>query len=358
MNRPEWLLDSGGDHERYWFRTPMGLEAEAAAEIGAVLPVERSVQTHRNVFVRLKAGADLDHRELVRKIRLVDDVYAFWGGCRGMDRSKDSVQSIIPFLEAVLDRNLAGDHSGGYIRPTVSFVGKRNFNRFYVEEIIGRQITRHSGLQVLNNENKDGKVDGELRLRCHIEDDTAFFGLGLWDTPLHRRPWRNIRYDGQLHTTVAAAMARALAPPPGSHILDPFCGSGTILIESALRHPECTHEGWDISEEALSIALKSSEQAGVNIELHSENSLRQLPEKTGYYLLSNPPWDEKHQISEGNIAGFVAGLEQWLRHSSVSVLLLPTELRELLEEKLERKSERIATTRIRGKLAEIIRFRY
>jgi 23S rRNA G2445 N2-methylase RlmL len=190
-----------------------------------------------------------------------------------------------------------------------------------------------------------------------MEGNAAYFGLGLQDTPLHRRPWRSLRYTGQLHTTVAAAMARVLDPPSNALIIDPFCGSGTLLAESAIMHPACRHEGWDIKEEALTIARQSAEQAGVQPAFRLRDSLQQSPPGKEYYLLSNPPWDEKHQISDGNIRRFISALDNWTQRSAVSVLLLPEELVLLLEEETGKPLERIATTRVRGKLAEIVKYK-
>lgn len=358
MNKRAWLNIASTDTNRirYWFRAPMGLEKLLKEEITGLLPIADALHTHRNVFIQLEEGTRSDHTQLAQKVRLADDVYSYWGSCRGIDRSKDSVQQIIPFLSKVLKNALADCGTANRIRPTVSFVGKRNFNRFFVEEIIRRQILEHTQLAVLNNENKEGKVDGELRLRCHIENDMAYFGLGLRDTPMHRRAWRNLRYTGQLHTPVAAAMARALTPPRGSQIVDPFCGSGTILIESAIISPGCIHEGWDISEEALDIARQSAKQAATKAIFKMKNSLQSEAQKENYYLLSNPPWDEKHQVSDGEMNVFIAGLVDLLRKSTAAVLLLPEALVVLLEHKLGMACERIATTRIRGKLAVIVRY--
>lgn len=358
MKKPDWLLNEldQENNGRFWFRTPMGLESLATEEISEQLSLKEAIQTHRNVFVQLASGTSQDFYETACRLRMVDDAYDYWGACEGIDRTKDSVGHIDAFLVTVLQKRLLTFGADHAIRPTVSFVGKRNFNRFFVETKISWLIQKYTALKTLSNENQDGKVTGELRLRCHIEDDRAYFGLGLKDTPLHRRPWRGLRYTGQLHTTVAAAMAHLLNASSGSHIMDPFCGSGTILIESAAVHPACTHEGWDVNVEALDIARQSAEQAGAEITFRSMDSLRQPSEKSGYYLLSNPPWDEKHQISGGNLQGFVLALKSWLEKSTVSVLLLPEELVLLLEEQLGQPCERIATTRIRGKLAEIVRY--
>ena len=88
----------------------------------------------------------------------------------------------------------------------------------------------------------------------HVEDDQCFFGIGLQDKPLHRRTWRSDSYTAQLHPPIAAAMAMLAGPWLGVRIIDPFCGSGTILVESALRDEYIAHVGFDIDPSAIAIA--------------------------------------------------------------------------------------------------------
>ena len=52
---------------------------------------------------------------------------------------------------------------------------------------------------------------------------------------LHRRGWRTDVARAPLRETLAAAMVRASAWRPGEALVDPLCGSGTIVIEAALQ---------------------------------------------------------------------------------------------------------------------------
>lgn len=353
----DWLqvAATSADSRRLWLRTPVGLEQLAAGELAKKLPLADQFCSHRNVFVRLQAGADGDISETTAAIRLADDVYDYWGYCRGLDRSKASVEAINAFLLPVLEYLKSSFDGLRYLRPTVSFVGKRNFNRFLVEEKIAECIRTVTSLHTLSNERKEAWMAGELRLRCHIEEDRAYFGLGFRDYPLHRRPWRNIRYDGQLHTPVAAAMAYLLAPPDQSLVVDPFCGSGTILIESGLQFPNSQLQGWDLNEAAIAIAGQSAAAAGISLELKEADSLSTVPPASDYYLISNPPWDEKHQIGAGRREKFISGLAAWLHGCTKAVLLLPEDWLSGLESISGLSLKRVAQTRIRGKLAWIIR---
>jgi len=63
------------------------------------------------------------------------------------------------------------------------------------------------------------------------------FSLGIdttGDSSLHKRPWRVYDHPAHLKASIANALIE-LAKPDGGSFMDPFCGSGTIPIELALR---------------------------------------------------------------------------------------------------------------------------
>lgn len=363
MEIPDWLQTRTDLSEayhagnRYWFRTPVGLEHELAAEIRSIFPVKDLFVSHRNVVADIKIPTPDSISEKLDQIRTADDVYRWWGYCAGIDRTKASVESIVEFLEASLPDILPeAARRDGAVRITVSFVGKRNFNRFFVEEKVNTVFARRTALRPQRNEQGDPKVDGEFRLRVHIEEDVAFLGLAITDTPLHRRTWRNLRYTGQLHTPVAGAMARILAAGPDALIIDPFCGSGTILIESALSNPRAHFRGYDLSAEAIEIARKSAAAAGVNVDFRQGDSFKKNFGEEKYHLISNPPWDEKHQITASDQHRFGQRLGEMVLASQSAILLLPEELVTAIEKKNGIAFQLIAQTRIRGKLAQIVQY--
>jgi DNA modification methylase len=59
-------------------------------------------------------------------------------------------------------------------------------------------------------------------------------------------------YPARLHPNTARALVRALALPPGATLLDPFCGSGTVLVEALAQGLHA--EGRDLSPLAVALA--------------------------------------------------------------------------------------------------------
>jgi 23S rRNA (guanine2445-N2)-methyltransferase / 23S rRNA (guanine2069-N7)-methyltransferase len=78
----------------------------------------------------------------------------------------------------------------------------------------------------------------DLRLNLRLKKDRATLSLDLSGSPLHRRGWREEQGEAPLKENLAAAiLLRARWPEiyaQGGSLLDPMCGSGTLLIEGAL----------------------------------------------------------------------------------------------------------------------------
>jgi 23S rRNA (guanine2445-N2)-methyltransferase / 23S rRNA (guanine2069-N7)-methyltransferase len=77
----------------------------------------------------------------------------------------------------------------------------------------------------------------DVRLNLRLKRDRATLSLDLSGAPLHRRGWRELQGEAPLKENLAAAiLLRARWPETyaaGGALLDPMCGSGTLLIEGA-----------------------------------------------------------------------------------------------------------------------------
>ena len=78
----------------------------------------------------------------------------------------------------------------------------------------------------------------DLRLNFALRKGRGFLSVDLGGGALHRRGWRQSQGDAPLKENLAAAMlVRGQWPrihAEGGALLDPMCGSGTLLIEGAL----------------------------------------------------------------------------------------------------------------------------
>ncbi|MCX7692466.1 THUMP domain-containing protein [Tepidimonas taiwanensis] len=191
----------------------------------------------------------------------------------------------------------------------------------------------------------------DVRLYVHLTAETLTLALDTSGEPLFKRGWRIDKGDAPLKETLAAAVIAATgwtgvdadgAPVP---LVDPCCGSGTLVIEAAqiaLRHAPgrqrrfaferlLPHDparwaalrdaaraaerpwpagaaaiayGSDVSFRMVDFARRNAERAGVGaaVAFRGGDALQRLPptDRPGILLL-NPPYGER--IEAAGVAG-------------------------------------------------------
>lgn len=78
------------------------------------------------------------------------------------------------------------------------------------------------------------KEDPELRVVVHLAGERCRVAVDTTGDSLHLRGWRRYQGRAPLAETLAAALVRLSGWDRRAPLLDPFCGSGTILVEAAL----------------------------------------------------------------------------------------------------------------------------
>lgn len=115
----------------------------------------------------------------------------------------------------------------------------------------------------------------DLRLNLVVRKGRAVLSVDLGGGPLHRRGWRRQQGEAPLKETLAAAMLLRGDWPrlyrDGGALLDPMCGSGTLVIEGALmaadvapglqRHGDTLPTRWPGFDAAAWQALRGEARA-------------------------------------------------------------------------------------------------
>jgi tRNA G10 N-methylase Trm11 len=145
-------------------------------------------------------------------------------------------------------------------------------------------------------------------------------GLRASDARMRQHDGRDVERSGALRPTVAAAMVRLAGKPDGT-LLDPCCGSGTILAEGA-------EVGWhargiDIDPDAVRIARKNA--PGVEV---TEGDVRHLPcdDDSVRACVSNLPFGKQYTVQQDMTAWLRAALTELARVTRTGgrvVLLAP-----------------------------------
>lgn len=170
-------------------------------------------------------------------------------------------------------------------------------------------------------------------IKVSILKDDVTVAIDTSGTGLHKRGYREKGNEAPLKETLAAGLLLVSKWQAKYHLIDPFCGSGTIPIEAAMiamdiapglnrsfdaekwpfinptlwkeerkeayeriKHDsEAKIEGYDIDRRAIGIARKNAELAGVSDIVHFQvRDINAFSTKDQYgYIICNPPYGER-----------------------------------------------------------------
>lgn len=179
------------------------------------------------------------------------------------------------------------------------------------------------------------KEDGaSFPVRIFLLKDEVTVALDTTGDPLHKRGYRTWTSKAPISETLAAALIM-LTPWRADRILvDPFCGSGTFLIEAAMMAASiapgmnrsftaeawthlipkqmwydvveeaeemvdtdisCDLQGYDIDPDMIRIARANAKQAGVDHLIHfQQRDVADLKHSKKYgFIITNPPYGER-----------------------------------------------------------------
>lgn len=176
--------------------------------------------------------------------------------------------------------------------------------------------------------------DPDVRINVHLVKNHCTVSLDASGAPLDRRGYRLDRTEAPLRETLAAAVVELTGWDGTVPLVDPMCGSGTIVIEAAMKAaniaPGLSREefgfqrwpgfdrplwnrlvtearrqvrdtlpalirGSDLSFKAVEIARKNAERAGIShLVSFNKYDVRNLPlpDPPGV-LICNPPYGER-----------------------------------------------------------------
>lgn len=177
-------------------------------------------------------------------------------------------------------------------------------------------------------------VRPDARVHVFLDETTATIYLDTSGESLFKRGWRFDKGEAPLRENLAAGLLALAGWQPTIPLFDPFCGSGTILIEAAwislnippginrpfaferlrnhdsrrwqemldqanqhikpaLQAPIC---GIDIDPQAIDSARRNAERAGLDpscIDFAVGDAVNELPPTTPGMIVTNPPYGER-----------------------------------------------------------------
>ena len=203
---------------------PLGVEGRLLAEVGEAYYTDgKGRKRELSISTYLNERSRLLHRVIVE---IASE--RFEG--IGEEEPENALKRIEDFVkELPVER---------YVKVSESFA-VRSFRKGE-HKITSLDVSRTVGKAIFESLERFGRPKVNLDhpaviFRAELIGEIFFLGIDTTgDSSLHKRPWRVYDHPAHLKASIANALIE-LANPDGGPFIDPFCGSGTIPIELALR---------------------------------------------------------------------------------------------------------------------------
>jgi tRNA G10 N-methylase Trm11 len=142
---------------------------------------------------------------------------------------------------------------------------------------------------------KNSPSSYEVEVRIIERNNLCNVFIKLYSFSDDRFDYRKNEIATSINPVTAAIVMKSIEKwlKPKANIIDPFCGTGTMLIERAKLDEVGTLTGVDIYRTAISAATINSKLAKVNIDLIAEDILEYSTSELFDELITNMPFDNK-----------------------------------------------------------------
>ncbi len=208
--------------ERYFAPCPRGLEGALATELGTLAAGDIAPTDGGVAFT---GPIDLAYRANLES-RLASRVLWCVGG--GAYRDERDIYALALELDWPrwfrADRTLRVD-----VAATRSPLKSLEFTTLRIKDAVcDRHRAKHGKRPSVSKDRPD------VRVHAYLTTDRVTFYLDTSGAPLFKRGYRRETAEAPLRENLAAGLLRLADWQPDAPLLDPMCGSGTIVVEAAL----------------------------------------------------------------------------------------------------------------------------
>ncbi|MCM2557103.1 THUMP domain-containing protein [Alcaligenes faecalis] len=211
-------------------------------------------------------------------------------------------------------------------------------------------------------------VRPDAKVHLFLDETSATFYLDTSGESLFKRGWRHDKGDAPLRENLAAGLLALSGWDPSKPLIDPFCGSGTILIEAAwmalgappgiwrpfhFERLRCHDQrlwrdikdearsmiaprldtpliGYDINPTVLDAARSNLERSHLTLEtirFEQGDALKIRPETEAGWIVTNPPYGERLEHQDEDFwPNWASNLKQNFANWSVNMISSDLEL--------------------------------
>ncbi len=245
----------------FYVMTMPGIETLAFSELRSQTPDAELVKFARGIALFRTATRPQDLLDL----RTVEDVFFTLAHIKGLGHGPDALRvlhsaTLNSDIEEALTmwRRIHGGAPPKTWRVISQMAGTYDFRRIDAGQAVIDALRKRLPHKMYHVED-----DADAEFWLWLSGSEALIGLRLSDATMRHRSYKREHLPASLRPTVAATMCWLSQMTPDDVVLDPLCGAGTIPIERALMSPFEEIIGGDIRHEAVAMARRNAETAGV-----------------------------------------------------------------------------------------------
>lgn len=296
----------------FYVMTMPGLETLAFSEVRAQIPDAELVKFARGIAL-FRTGAT---PEQLLELRTVEDVFFALAHVKGLGHGPDALRVL---HSATLNADISSALKtwrrahGGASPETWRVVSQKTGSHDFRRVDAGRAIT--NALQrALPRALRQVKDDADMEVWLWLSGSELLIGVRLSDATMRHREYKREHLPASLRPTIAAAMSRLSNPTDQDIVLDPLCGTGTILVERALMAPLDRLIGGDIQDEAVGMARRNARNADIVATIRTwDAQVLPLDDASVTRILTNLPFGKQIGSHETNEELYMALIQEFGR---------------------------------------------
>jgi 2-polyprenyl-3-methyl-5-hydroxy-6-metoxy-1,4-benzoquinol methylase len=219
--------------------------------------------------------------------------------CNNLDMDYKAIASAIVKADAVgfLNRCHAGEGNTPFWYRVEFKTTEYNRDRSDFVKNLSRELDEISGGNL-----KNSPSSYEVEIRIVERNNLCSVFIKLYTLKDNRFVYREKDVPASINPVTAAIVMKSITRwlRPSAKVIDPFCGSGTMLIERAKLKPFKSLTGVDIFNSAITAAEVNSNLANVEIELIARDILEFSTLDLFDEMISNMPFESKAGASGFN----------------------------------------------------------
>ena len=265
-------------HMKYLLTTNPGIEDIVIEEVKEKLKLKArqwfvagrvEVESKKNIGEKLKKLRSIYH--VIREVSIFE------------------FESLNDIYEKVKKLSIKELEKANSFRVTGKRRGKHDFKSIDLQKVVGSAIVEKYGKKV--------DLKGyDVEILAEVYGNKCFIGVCLTDESLHKRFVKAFEHPAAIKMPLAYAMLKLAKIKKGQKLLDPFCGSGSIIIEAALVYGNSIKVyASDIEQKYIEGAKENAKVADVNslinFKVANANKLDEYYESNFFdVIVTNPPY--------------------------------------------------------------------